>query len=357
MGNKNRYYTHVNLKPDMKDLLILLLKKIITSIILLFGVSIITFTLSHMLPTDPARIIAGPRAGTDVLEKVRNEYGLDRPVVEQFFHYLARILNLDFGQSLSTKRPVINDLIEFLPATFELTFFALFLAIVLGILVGTISAIRENNLSNWLGRTITYTGQSIPVFWLALLAQLLFYYHLDWLPFGGRLSNTANQPLGYSGLITLDSFILAEWNVLIDAVQHLTLPAFVLGFSSFTIIARITRVSVLQVKNELYVTAARAKGVNNPLLTLRHILLPSLPPIITSIGLEIGYMLGGSLVVETVFSWPGIGRYTTKAILAADYNAIMGVTVISAIVFLAINGITDSLIFWLFPQTRENNIN
>jgi peptide/nickel transport system permease protein len=341
-----------NTAMQRRNILQLVFRRILMSVGVIFGASLITFFLSHMLPSDPARLIAGPRAGPEILAKIRIEYGLNRPLLHQYIDYLGRVFRLDFGQSLSSRRPVLVDLIDYLPATVELTCFALIFASATGVYIGVISALRENSFLNWVTRTLVYTSQSIPGYWLAVLAQLFFYYHLGWLPFGGRLSNEGGLPQKITGLLVIDSLLFRNFYIFGDALLHLILPALVLGFGSLAVIARITRASVLSVKGEMYVIAAKAKGLRRSLVMSKHILRPALLPIITSIGLEFGYTLGGALIIERIFAWPGIGRYTANAIAAADYNAIMGVTFICVIAFLIINGITDLIGYWLYPPIR-----
>ncbi len=321
-------------------------------VLVLIGITIVTFLLSRVVPTDPARLIAGPRASAEGVANVRREYGLDLPLWQQYWRYMVNLSRLDFGKSFHSLRPVAQDLADFLPATAELTFAALLFAVVFGNAIGVISAIWQNSLADHLGRLIAIGGLSTPAFWLGILAQLLLYQHLGWLPYGGRVDDDIILPPTITGLITIDSLLTGNWLALGDALHHLLLPAFVLGIEPMAILARIMRTSLLEVMREQYILAARAKGLVERLVIWKHAIRNALLAVVTMIGLQIGYLLGGSILVETVFSWPGIGRYSARAIVTADYNAVMGVTLIIATIYLVSNFIVDMLYAWLDPRIR-----
>jgi len=318
----------------------------------LFGISLLTFLISRVVPTDPARLIAGPRASAEGVAKVRHEYGLDLPLWQQYVHYMSGVLRLDFGRSFSSFRPVAKDITEYLPATVELTFFSLLFAVVGGIGLGTISAVWQGSLTDQISRMFAGIGTSIPAFWLALLAQHLLYQRLGWVPFGGRISDQSTIPITVTGLLTVDSLLAGQWVTFFDAIHHLLLPALVLGLEPLAFLLRITRTSMLEVMREQYITVARAKGLKERVVILRHALKNALLPIVTIVGLLIGYMLSGSVLVEMVFSWPGIGRYAARAIVSSDYNAVMGVTLTVAAIYLLINLVADLLYPRLDPRVR-----
>jgi len=329
-----------------------LARRFLMMILVLFGISIITFSLSRVIPADPAILIAGPRAGAEGLAKVRQQYGLDLPLWQQYSRYISGLLRLEFGQSFSSRRPVIEDIVEFLPATVELASFALGIAVISGISLGIISAIQQGGVFDDLSRLFAITGVSVPAFWIALLAQLLLYQHLGWLPFGGRISEGGTMPPAITGMLTVDSLLAGQLDTFWDSLRHLLLPALVLALEPLAILTRMTRTSMLEVMNETYIRTAHAKGLRERTVVVHHTLKNALPPIVTTIGLLIGYMMGGSILVESVFAWPGIGRYSAWAIVSADYNAIMGITLILAVIYLFTNLIVDLVCIQIDPRIR-----
>jgi peptide/nickel transport system permease protein len=314
--------------------------------------TLLTFALSHIIPADPARLLAGPRASAEVVEKIRHDNGLDRPFWQQYASYVGGILRFDFGISFSSFRPVRTDIAEFFPATAELTVFALIFAVIFGVSIGILSAIRQNSWMDQVARFLAINGISMPVFWLGLLAQLLLYQKLGWFPFGGRVSDDAILPPTVTGLLTLDCLLAGNWHTFFDAIWHLLLPAFVLGLEPLAILARITRTSLIEVMREPYVVTARAKGLREYVVILKHGFRNALLPVVTVVGLLVGYLLSGSVMVETVFTWPGIGRYAARAISSADYNAVMGVTLVISLVYLISNLLVDLVYARLDPRIR-----
>jgi peptide/nickel transport system permease protein len=315
-----------------------------------WGISLITFGLARLVPSDPARLIAGPRAGADAIAVVRRDYGLDRPLVEQYTRYMAGLFTGDLGRSFSTKRPVADDLRAFLPATVELTLVSLVIAIVVGVPIGIVAAIRRNSGIDYVGRGIATLGLSLPPFWIGLLAQLVFYSGLTLLPVGGRLSQDVVAPATITGLYTIDSLLTGQIVTFGNALNHLVLPALVLSFGTTAVFVRLVRTSLLEVLSQEYVRTAHAKGLAERVVVLRHALRNALLPVLTIGGLQLGLLLSGALLVESIFSWPGIGRYTAQAIVSSDYNGIMGVTIVLAVVYLLINTVVDLLYAWLDPR-------
>lgn len=332
----------------------LVIRRVIAIIPIVLGMTILTFTLSHVVPTDPARLLAGPRASAEIVEKIRHDNGLDRPLLQQYVDYISGIVRFDFGMSFSSFRPVARDLADYFPATAELSIFALLFAIIVGVGIGIISAVWQNSWADQISRFLAINGISMPVFWLGLLAQLLLYQKLGWLPFGGRVSNEAVLPPTITGFLTIDCLLAGNLKTYWDALQHLVLPAFVLGLEPLAILARISRTALIEVMREPYIVTARAKGVVEKWVIFKHALRNALLPIVTMMGLLVGYLLGGSVMVETVFTWPGIGRYAARAISSADYNAVMGVTLIISLIYLLSNLLVDLIYTRLDPRISYN---
>lgn len=335
------------------SLLTLLLRRLLMMIFSVIGATIIIFSISHLMTNDPALLIAGPKASPETVLRIRQEYGLDLSIEKQYAIYMNKLLNFDFGPSFSTRRPVIQDLADFFPATAELVTYSLFIAVVGGISLGGISARNEHSWVDRFSNLLAMTGVSVPGFWIALLGQLLLYDFLGWLPLGGRLSDEIIPPPFWTGFLTIDSLVAGDLRAFADAVKHIFLPALVISIEPASIIFRIMRASILEVMNEQYITAARAKGVRQSKIYWHHALRNALLPTITTIGLLVGYLMGGSILVESIFSWPGIGRYSANALLSADYNAIMGVTIITVIIYLTANLVVDILCNLLDPRLRS----
>jgi len=312
--------------------------------------TLLTFFISHIIPSDPARLMAGPKASAEVVEGYREKYGLNLPLWEQYLRYMSGVVRFDFGESFSTHRPVVDDLATFFPATMELALGALIFAIIGGLGVGIISAARKDSWIDQITRLIAVSGISMPVFWFGLLAQLLFYQRLDWFPFGGRISNDALLPATVTGMLTVDSLLAGNWKTFFDALYHLILPAVILGFEPLAVLARISRTSLVEVMGDQYIITARAKGLAEKVVYFVHALRNALLPVVTVTGLLVGYLLGGAVLVEVVFAWPGMGRYAAKAILSSDYNGVMGVTLVIAVVYIFVNLVVDLLYAKLDPR-------
>jgi peptide/nickel transport system permease protein len=327
-------------------------RRLIGIFFVLIGVSIITFFLSHVVPGDPAAAALGDRAREEQLQAFRKEHGLDRPVVEQYFLYMRDLLQGDMGTSLRTRRPVARDLGDKLPATIELSIAALLIAIVLGVPAGIWSAVHRNRLPDYLVRIFALVGGSLPIFWLGLLMIGLFYSQLDWLPSGGRIDNFIDPPTRITGLYTIDSFLTGNIPALQSSVHHLLLPAFVLGYFSTAVIARMMRSSMLEVLNQDYLRTARAKGLKERAVILKHGFRNALIPTLTIIGITFGSLLSGAVLTETIFTWPGLGGYATSAALGLDFPAVLGVTLIAGVIFPLTSLFVDLSYAWLDPRIR-----
>lgn len=329
------------------------LRRFVGIVFVLIGVSIVTFIISHVVPGDPAAAALGDRAREDQVNAFRAEYGLDRPVPEQYLIYMQGLLTGDMGKSIRSRRPVAQDLTEFLPATVELSLAALVIAIVLGVPAGIWSAIYRNRLPDAIIRIFALVGGSLPIFWLALLAIGLFYNQLGWLPAGGRIDDFVAPPDRITGLFTVDSFLTGNTAAFGSSVQHLILPALVLGYFSTAVIARMMRSSMLEVLNQDYLRTARAKGLKERTVIVRHGLRNAFIPTLTVIGITFGSLLSGAVLTETIFSWPGIGRYATAAALGLDFPAVMGVTLVAGVIFPISSLFVDLGYAWLDPRIRH----
>jgi peptide/nickel transport system permease protein len=321
-------------------------------VLVLVGVSIITFALSQLVPVDPVASALGQNAREDQIEAYRKELGLDRPAVVQYFSYVGRLLQGDFGKSIRTRRAVADDLRDFFPATIELSIAAMFVAVVLGIALGVLAAIRRNSLLDGLARAFALVGGSLPIFFLALLLLALFYSRLRWLPGPGRLDAVLRPPPRVTGMYTIDSLLVGNWALLRNSLSHLLLPALTLGYFSTAVVLRMTRSAMLEVLNQDYVRTARAKGLREQAVLLRHALKNAMIPVLTTIGIVFGSQLSGAVLTETIFGWPGLGRYATTSAVSLDLPAVMGVTLVAAVVYPVVNMLVDIGYHLLDPRIR-----
>jgi peptide/nickel transport system permease protein len=330
-----------------------LLRRLVGFAAVLIGVSIITFGLSHLVPADPAVVALGDHATNAQIDAFREKYGLNKPVPEQYWIYVTNLLQGDLGISLRTRRPVAADLRAFFPATFELSLTALVLSILIGIPAGVVSATARNRLPDHLVRILSLIGGSVPIFWLGLILIGFFYGRLGWLPGGARIDNFIPPPPTVTGLFTVDSLLAGDYKAFWSSVQHLFLPALALGYFSTAIIARMMRSSMLEVLGQQYVLAARAKGLRQRKVVWRHAARNALIPTVTTIGITFGSLLSGAVLTETIFSWPGLGRYATYSATSLDFPAVMGVTLLAALVYTLTNLIVDLGYQWLDPRIHH----
>jgi peptide/nickel transport system permease protein len=280
----------------------------------------------------------------------REQLGLDRPLLVQYGLYLKRTLEGDFGRSVVTRRRIVDDLLEYFPATLELTVAAMVFSCVVGVPLGIVSAVRQGRLSDHASRLVFLFGISMPVFWLGLVAILVFYVILGLLPPGGRIDYVLTPPVRVTGLYTLDSLLMGDLTRLGSAVRHLVLPALVLSSVSLAFIARMTRSCMLEVLNEDYVRTARAKGVREALVVYKHALRNAAVPILVTVGLQMGTLMGGAVLTETIFTWPGVGTYAVTALENQDYPALMGFAMTFSFVYALLNVAVDVLTHWLNPR-------
>jgi len=286
----------------------LLIRRLISLVFVLFGMTVITFTLSHVVPADPAAAAAGLNASALEINTIRQRMGLDRPLYEQYALYMeGLILRGDLGRSIASNVPVQEDLVRYLPASLELALSAIVLYLPAGLLLGVLSARAAGGVVDAATRGFAIVGLSVPVFWLGLIAQLVFYGLLGWLPATGRISSTFGPPQPVTGFFTIDALLAGNAAAFADAVRHLILPAVVLALGNLTVITRMTRSSVLEVLSQDFVRTARAKGLHERTVVTRHVLRNAMLPVVTVVAIQIGALIAWQFLVETIFSWPGIG--------------------------------------------------
>jgi peptide/nickel transport system permease protein len=317
----------------------------------LLGVSIVVFFMVRAIPGDPAQLLLGQQATQAQVEQVRENMGLDKPVIVQYGIFLADALRGDLGSSIVTGRPVTTELLARLPATLELTAFAMLVAILVGVPVGVISAVKQYSLLDKFTSVLALTGISMPIFWLAMILIVIFFVNLGWLPFPGRLS-TGYAVTSITGLVLVDSLLTLNFAAFWDGLKHLILPAIALGTIPMAVIMRMTRSSMLEVMGEDYVRTARAKGVVPRRVIFKHALRNAMLPTVTVIGLQAGLLMGGAVITETIFSWPGVGQIAYDSVNRRDYAMIQGVVLYGATLFVLVNLLVDVLYAVLDPRVR-----
>ena len=328
-------------------------KRLVYLVLMLFGVATIVFLLSR-IAGDPVTANLSQRALSDpnVVAAYRTRYGLDKPLIVQYLYYIRNLLQLDLGTSIRTNNPVLQELGRCFPATIELALCSILLASVFGILFGVISAVRRNSALDQAVRAISVTGVSIPSFWFALLVLFFFYYKLKWLPGPGRMSKGFSAPAHVTGLYILDSLLEGDSEKALDALRHLILPSCVLAAFTMGLITRTTRSNLLDVMSTDYIRTAKAKGLSGLQQIMRHALGNALIPVLTVIGLGLGNLLGGMVLVETIFNWPGVGQFAYKSVMSADFPAIIGVSLLIALNYMVINTVVDILYGVIDPRVR-----
>ena len=354
-----------------------IIRRVLLLIPVLLGVSVVTFAMLRLIPGDPAQVMMGEHATAEALAESRERMGLDQPIAVQYLRYMRDLVRLDLGRSIMTNRPVTEEVAQRLPATLELTLGAMAFATLFGVVAGIIAAYKHNSIFDVVSMFAALIGVSIPIFWLGLMLAYLFGFKLHWLPPSGRLTvgiellpivevwgleaNPAEVGVGravrslldfLSGFYLLDALLTGNWKALGDVIKHLILPSVALGSIPMAIIARMTRSSLLDVLGEDYVRTARAKGLRERAVLSGHALRNALLPIVTVIGLQLGFLLGGAILTETIFSWPGLGRLVVNRILARDYPAVQGSIIVIAATFVLVNLIVDVSYAYLDPRIR-----
>jgi peptide/nickel transport system permease protein len=317
----------------------------------LLGVSIIVFFMVRAIPGDPAQILLGQTATQAQVQQLREQMGLDKPVVAQYGLFLRDAVKGDLGESIVTGRPVTTELLVRFPATLELTSFAMLIAIVVGVPVGVISAVKQYSMLDKITSTFALAGISMPIFWLAMVLVVIFSVNLGLLPFPGRLSSGVSIT-SITGLVLVDSLLTGNFAGFWDGLEHLILPAAALGTIPMAIIMRMTRSSMLEVMGEDYVRTARAKGVVPWRVIFKHALRNAMLPTVTVIGLQVGLLMGGAIITETIFSWPGVGQIAYESVNRRDYAMIQGVVLYGATLFVLVNLLVDILYAVLDPRVR-----
>ena len=327
------------------------IRRSLTVVPVLLGVSVLVFSFVHMIPGDPALTMLGERATPEKVAEVRARLGLDRPIWQQYVLYFGNVLHGDLGVSVVRGDPVTTDLLRRFPATVELALAAIVLAITIGIPIGIGSAVWRNSLLDSLARLGALTGVSMPIFWLGLMLAWFFGVQLRVLPTGFRLdSGTTFVP--WTNFVMLDATLQGDWSALADALRHLVLPALALATIPLAIIARMTRASMLDVLSREYIRTAEAKGLSRRAVILRHALRNALLPVLTVIGLQVGQLLAGAILTETIFSWPGIGLWVYESIESRDYAIVQGASLFIAAIVVVVNLVTDLLYAAVDPRIK-----
>jgi peptide/nickel transport system permease protein len=303
-------------------------RRLLVTFPVLLGVSILAFAIMHVVPGDPVRLMAGPDAPEDVVQRIRAELGLERPLPLQYWSFLTRALQGDLGRSLRSRAPVVDEIVARFPATLELTTVSMLIAVLIGIPLGLVSAVRRATWVDYTAMGVSLSTLSMPIFWFAIVAIWIFSLHLGWFPVSGR------------------GGALWEWN----GLRHIVLPAVTLATTSVAIISRLTRSGMLEVLGREFIVTARAKGVAEPLVVGKHALKNALIPVVTVVGLQYGFLLGGAVVTETIFAWPGVGRLAVDAIFSRDYPLVQAIVAMLATIFVVINLVMDLVYTYLDPR-------
>lgn len=329
------------------------IRRLALAVLVLVSVSVITFLIARVVPSDPAAAWVGPRPTPEQIAQARRELGLDKPLYVQYLRYVRALLRGDLGVSVKTHQPILRDLKTYLPATLELVLFGMLMAITIGIPLGVLSGAKRNGLLDHSSRLVAIAGVSMPTFWLGLLLQLLFFGKLGWLPLGGRVDRSIslyNPVQQITGFYLIDTVLTGNWVALQDSLVHLVLPAFTLATYAIGLTIRMTRSTMIEVLEEKYIVAARAAGLPERTILFRLALKNAIIPTLTVLGLSFVYSLTGAILVEVIFSWPGLGTYVTNAILNVDFPVIMAVTLVVTVFYVFINLFLDLLQAALDPR-------
>jgi peptide/nickel transport system permease protein len=331
----------------------LILRRLLLMVPVLFGLLVLVFILTRLVPADPAAMLAGEQATAAQIAALRTRLGLDRAIAVQFWFYLVQVAQGDFGASLYTQRPVVLDLAERIPATIELAFATMAVSILLGVPLGTIAAVNRNGVIDHLIRIVTIAGLAVASFWMALMLQLVFSMWLDVLPLRGRIATGLRPPPIVTGLFTLDFLLAGNPRMAGHALWHLVLPAVTLALPATATIARFTRSSVIETLQKDFVTWERSMGYPRRVILWRYVLRNSLSATVTQVGLLFGVFLSGSIVVEAVFGWPGLGDYLFNAILISDYQPVLATTLTIGVIYALVNIAVDIAQAMIDPRVAE----
>jgi len=330
-----------------------IIRRLALSLGVLVGMTIITFTLTRIVPSNPAALYLGPRARPDEIARINQRFGFDRPLIEQYFAYIGALLRGDLGDSIATKRPVTQELLERLPSTLELVIAANVFSIIVGIPLGVLSAVMQGKNADTGIRTFSVIGVSLPSFWLGLILQIVFANALGWFPVAGRVDSSlrfTNPITEITGFYLMDTIATGNWTALGNVISHLILPAVTLAAFPIGLIARMTRATMLEILTQNYIRTARAYGIPESSIIFRFALKNALGPVLTVIGLSFAFALTGAFYVEIIFNWPGLGLFTARSLLNLDYPAIMGMTLFGASGYIVTNLVVDLLHGWIDPR-------
>jgi ABC-type dipeptide/oligopeptide/nickel transport system permease component len=333
--------------------MVTILKRLVTVVPTLIGVVIVTFLLTRVLPGDPAVYFAGPAATPQSIAEIRKSLGLDRPLPDQFIHYVNDLAHGNFGNSLSTGRPVASELTSRLPASAELTLLGLFLAIAIAVPLGILAAVKQGSFIDHFCRIIATAGVSLPVFFTGLLLVYVFYFKLGWSPAPiGRLDAFATAPRDITGFYLIDSLVTGDFETFRAAFSQLILPAVTLAVFSLAPITRMTRASMLAVLSSEFIRTARASGLNDRTVILTYAFRNAMLPVVTTLGMVFSFLLGANVLVEKVFAWPGIGSYAVEALLQSDFAPVQGFVLTMAVLYVVLNLLIDMLYGVIDPRVR-----
>lgn len=329
-------------------------RRLLLVIPMLIGVTLLTFLVSRLVPVDPIAIIVSEKAldQPDIVQAAVEKWGLDKPLPEQYLYYLRNLTRGDLGISFKTKRPVAQDLRQYLPATAELGFASLLFALAFGLPLGILAAIKAGSWADHGARVFSLLGASMPPFWSGLMALFLFYYRLQLLPGPGRIDTRMAAPPPVTGMYLVDSLLAGDRASFISSLQHLVLPSIILGWFTLAVVSRITRASMLEVLRTDYIRTARAKGLRERAVILVHALRNAFIPTLTVLGLAFAGLMTGAIMTETIFAWPGIGRYAVESAANLDYPAVMGTTLLIAVIYIFVNLAVDILYGFVDPRIR-----
>lgn len=326
------------------------LRRCIFLVFVIVGVTGLLFLITYSIPADPARVAAGPGATPKQVENLRQKLGLDRPAYVQYLTYMKNLFRGDLGKSTRTKKPVIQELKSYLPASLELMVAAMLINVLIAVPFGVLSAVKPGHLADSVSRLFAALGMGLPLFWVALLAQFIFYGKLHVLPFGGRLSTSLLPPAHFTGSFIIDALLAGDWLLFKDALVHLILPATVMALPEIAVTSRLMRSSMLEVLGQDYIRTARSKGLPERLVVGKHALRNAMLVPLTMVGMQVGWILGNTLLVETVFSWGGLGFLAFNAIYKLDFPVIMGVALVMCFVFVILNLLVDILYAYIDPR-------
>jgi len=324
-------------------------KRLLMLVPVLIGVSILSFSLIHLAPGDPAITMAGEHASPQIINAIREKYGLDKPLITQYWIWLKQVLRGDLGRSIVSNEFVAIEILERFPNTVELTIFSMMFAVVIGSIAGIISASRQYSVFDYSFMGVALFGVSMPVFWLGIMLMMIFGVYLRWLPISGRISMMISFQR-ITGFYLLDSIITGNFAAFISILRYLILPSIALSTIPMATIARVTRSSMLEVLRQDFVRTERAKGLSERMVIYKHAVRNAMIPVITVIGLNFGLLLAGAILTETVFSWPGIGRYVVNAVNMRDYPVVQGCVLFFASMFVIVNLITDIIYVYIDPR-------